>query len=209
MSIVEKSIESIWINGFANKALSLPKVNTLYNQKSINIVDKTILEFKWEVFILIPITALVFAFNIWLDNDNAFFWGLISSAPSLFWFVLGSAQLKSLTKLDYQSSSYEYLVSIRAKLISIRKFNKRLAITTVPILLLPLLVYTYYNQAGKTLGEIVGVEGLNYPTSSIFWLLPVAVIVVLAIAELHFRVTVPKTTAAIDQLIEDIEVLIE
>jgi hypothetical protein len=204
---MDKSIENIWKNGFANKQLIIPKIEKLYNQKSIGYVEKIITGFKWEIFILIPTTVLTFLFNIWLGNDNAIFWGIISSIPSLIWFFLGKSQLKSLIKLDYQSCSYDYLVSIQKKLISIRKFNRNLAISSVPILLFPLLIYTYFNQAGKTIGEIFGVDGLNYSTITIFLLLPIFTLLVAIIAQIHFKIIVTKTTAGIDTLIYEIEEL--
>ncbi len=38
---MEKSIESIWKQGFLNSdALVAPKLNNLYNQKSIHLIDK-------------------------------------------------------------------------------------------------------------------------------------------------------------------------
>ena len=80
---MDKSIENIWRNGFANIQLTIPKIEKLYNQKSISYAEKMIVGFKWEVFILIPATALIFLFNIWLENDNAIFWGIISNTYKL------------------------------------------------------------------------------------------------------------------------------
>ena len=204
---MDRSIENIWENGFENKKHIVPKLEKLYNQKSISYVEQMINGFKWEVLILIPATLLIFLFNIWLDNDNAIFWGAISSIPSVFWFFIGKVQLKSLIKLDYQASSYDYLVSIRMKLISIRKYNRNLAITSVPILLLPMILYTYFKQTGKTIGEIFDINGLNYPTITLFLLLPICTVLVAIISQIHFKTVASKTTAAIDVLINEIEVL--
>lgn len=204
---MDKSIENIWKSGYVNKQFILPKIEKMYNQKSISFVEKMIAGFKWEVYILIPATALIFLFNIWLDNDNAIFWGIISSIPGLIWFFLGKEQLKSLKKLDYLLCSYDYLVSIRAKLISIRKYNRNLAIFSVPILLFPMLLYTYYNQAGKTIGEIFGINGFNYSTIYIFLLLPIFTLLTVIIANINFKFVVSKTTKGIDALISEIEEL--
>ena len=206
---MKKSIENIWKSGYVNKQFILPKIEKMYNQKSISYVEKMIAGFKWEVYILIPATALIFLFNIWLENDNAIFWGIISSIPSLFWFFLGKKQLKSLKKLDYLLCPYDYLVSIRAKLISIRKYNRNLAIFSVPILLFPMLLYTYSNQAGKTIGEIFGVNGFNHSTIYLFLLLPIFTLLTVIIANINFKFVVTKTTTWIDALISEIEELRE
>jgi hypothetical protein len=206
---MDKSIENIWKSGYVNKEFILPKIEKMYNQKSISYVEKMITGFKWEVYILIPATALIFLFNIWLENDNAIFWGIISSIPCVFWFFLGKEQLKSLKKHDYLLSSYDYLVSIRAKLISIRKYNRNLAIFSIPIFLFPMLLYTYYNQAGKTIGEIFGVNGFNYSTIYLFLLLPIFTLLIVIIANINYKIVVTKTTTGIDALISEIEELKE
>jgi len=156
---------------------------------------------------LIPAAVLGFFLNILLGNDNAIIWGIISSIPTLMWFLLGKKQLKSLIKLDYKASAYDYLISIQSKLLSIRKFNKSLMITSTPILLFPMLLYTYYNQSGKTVGEIFGIDGLNYPSYYIFILLPIITGLVALLAQFYFKNVITKTTSGIYTLISEIEEL--
>jgi len=204
---MDKSIENIWKSGYVNKQFILPKIEKMYNQKSISYVGKMITGFKWEVYILIPAMVLSFLFIIWLENDNAIFWGVISIIPSLFWFFIRKKQLKSLKKLDHLLCSYDYLVSIRAKLISIRKYNRNLAIFSVPTFLFPMLLYTYYNQVGKTIGEIFGINDFNYSTIYLFLLLPISTLLAVIIANIHFKFVVTKTTTGIDTLISEIEEL--
>ena len=174
---MDKSIEQIWKNGFLNEDLLIPKVKSLYNQKSISMVENIINKFKKQIFLLIPLGILVFIFNIILDNENAIFWGSISAIPCFGLFLLGKKQLKELKKIDYKSNSYDYLVSIKEHINQIRSFNKKLILTCVPLGLLPMLIYTYFNQQGKTIGEIFGVDGLNYPTISIFLLIPILTLI--------------------------------
>ncbi|WP_339758438.1 hypothetical protein [Algoriphagus aquimarinus] len=204
---MDKSIENIWKNGNAKKQFRIPNIEKLYNQKSISYVEKMIIEFKSEVYILIPATVLSFLFSIWLGNDNAIYWGIIASFPGLVWFFIGKSQLKSLIKLDYQLSSYDYLVAVKTKLISIRKFNRNLIVSSSPILLFLLLIYTYYKQVGKTIGEILGVDGLNYPTISLFLLLPIFTLLLAIVAQIHFKTVNRKTTTKISKLIGEIEEL--
>ena len=200
---MDKSIEQIWKNGFLNEDLLIPKVKSLYNQKSISMVENIINKFKKQIILLIPLGILVFIFNIILDNENAIFWGSISAIPCFGLFLLGKKQLKELKKIDYKSNSYDYLVSIKEHINQIRSFNKKLILTCVPLGLLPMLIYTYFNQQGKTIGEIFGVDGLNYPTISIFLLIPILTL----IAVLIFDFLSKNKTFDITSLIKEMEEL--
>jgi hypothetical protein len=204
---MEKSIEQIWKNGFLNEDLLIPKVKSLYNQKSISIVENIINKFKKQIFLLIPLGILVFIFNIILDNENAIFWGSISAIPCFIWFLIGKNQVKSIKEIDYKSNSYDYLVAVREKINQIRSFNKRLIITCVPLGFLPMLIYTYFNQQGKTIGEIFGVDGLYYPTVFIFLLIPILTLIAVLISNFLFKIISKNRTFDITSLIKEMEEL--
>ena len=56
---MEKSIESIWKQGFLdNNAMVAPKLNNLYNQKSIHIIDKFKRMFKINLNALVCVFLL-------------------------------------------------------------------------------------------------------------------------------------------------------
>ncbi len=204
---MNKSIENIWKEGFTTNDMVIPKINDFYNKKSISHVEKVINTFKKEVTFLIPLGVCFFLFNIWLDNDNAAFWGAISALPCLFWFYLGKRQIKSIEVIDYKANSYQYLVSIREKLKKIERFNKILILSSVPITLLPMLIYTYYNQRGKSIGEIFGVEGLNLPKATIFLIVPIVMLFVLLFTEIYFKRRFVKNSDRIGSLINEMEEL--
>ena len=204
---MNKTIENIWKEGFTNKDMVIPKINDFYNKKSISLVEKVINTFKKEVTFLIPLGVCFFLYNIWLDNDNAAFWGAVSALPCLVWYYLGKRQIKSIEDIDYKASSYQYLVSIKEKLERIKRFNKRLILSIVPISLLPMLIYTYYNQRGKSIGEIFGVEGLDLPTETIFLILPIVTLFALLFAEIYFKTRFVKNSNKIGSLINEMEEL--
>ena len=204
---MNKSIENIWKEGFTDKDMVIPKVNDFYNKKSISLVEKVINTFKKEVAFLIPLGVCFFLYNIWLDNDNAAFWGAMSALPCLFWYYFGKRQIKSIEDIDYKASSYQYLVSIREKLERIERFNKRLVLSSVPITLLPMLIYTYYNQKGKSIGEIFGVDGLDFPTATIFLIIPIFTLLSILLAEVYFKSRFIKKANGIDYLINEMEEL--
>ena len=60
---MNKSIENIWKNGFASEQLTIPKIEKLYEQKSISYTEKMIARFKKEIVVLIPLAILLFLFN--------------------------------------------------------------------------------------------------------------------------------------------------
>ena len=204
---MNKTIENIWKEGFTNKDMVIPKINDFYNKKSISLVERVINTFKREVAFLIPLGVCFFLYNIWLDNDNAAFWGAVSALPCLVWYYLGKRQIKSIEDIDYKASSYQYLVSIKEKLERIKRFNKRLILSSVPISLLPMLIYTYYNQRGKSIGEIFGVEGLDLPTETIFLILPIVTLFALLFAEIYFKTRFVKNSNKIGSLINEMEEL--
>jgi hypothetical protein len=204
---MNKTIENIWKEGFTNKDMVIPKINDFYNKKSINLVENVINTFKKEVIFLIPLGFCFFLYNIWLDNDNAAFWGAVSALPCLVWYYLGKRQIKSIEDIDYKASSYQYLVSIKEKLERIKRFNKRLILSSVPISLLPMLIYTYYNQRGKSIGEIFGVEGLDLPTETIFLILPIVTLFALLFTEIYFKKRFVKNSNKIGSLINEMEEL--
>lgn len=204
---MNKPIENIWKEGFTKNDLIIPKIVNFYNKKSINLVEKIIDGFKKQVAFLIPLGVCFFLFNIWLDNENAHFLGLISASPCIFWFYLGKRQIKSISEIDYKASSYQYLVSIREKIEKIRRFNIRLAVSSIPITLLPMLIYTYYNQRGKSIGEIFGVEGLDLPTATIFLIIPIFALMAILLAEVYFKSSFIKKRNGIDYLIDEMEEL--
>ena len=69
---MEKSIEKIWTEGFlADDALIAPRVNNLYDQKSIHIIDKFTRMFKINLIsivvfslLLLVVTYVVVIFSI-------------------------------------------------------------------------------------------------------------------------------------------------
>ena len=85
--------------------------------------------------------------------------------------------------------------------------NKRLIITCVPLGFLPMLIYTYFNQQGKTIGEIFGVDGLYYPTVFIFLLIPILTLIAVLISNFLFKIISKNRTFDITSLIKEMEEL--
>jgi uncharacterized YccA/Bax inhibitor family protein len=104
---MERSIENIWKEGFLKSdALVTPKINNLYNQKSIHIIDKFKRMFKIN---LISIVAFSFIFLI-----VSFFVGIPITGVMIFVTLsvlvfINKKLLKGLDKIDKGLSSYQNL----------------------------------------------------------------------------------------------------
>ncbi len=62
---MEKSIEIIWKEGFLKKdALIAPKINDLYNQKSIDIVDKFRRMYRINIIGIVLFAVIILPMNI-------------------------------------------------------------------------------------------------------------------------------------------------
>ncbi|WP_044212014.1 hypothetical protein [Flammeovirga sp. OC4] len=104
---MEKSIENIWKKGFINQeALVAPKINALYEKKSINFVDKFIRDFKvnlWAIaiFTIVPIVLSIIG--------NVLGLGIIICLA--LWYVVyyGYKQLIVLQGLEKTNTSYDYI----------------------------------------------------------------------------------------------------
>lgn len=201
------SIEEIWKNGFINKPLEVPKINNLYNLKSINLAKKIHQSFKLEVLLNIPIIIILFCFNLWLDNDFALLWGVICVLPSVFWLIVGLKQLQYIKQISYLSNCHQYLISLQNAMNRILHYNKNLAIISVPAILTPLIIFTYYNQKGKTIGEIFGLPNLDLSTLYIFLLIPIVSILSYLIINIIYKTQNATYTTKISALIKDIEEL--
>ena len=106
---MEKSIESIWKEGFVdNEMLVVPKVNDLYNKKSENLIDKFHYLFDMNRKFIIGgafLTLFVFSF-IGVPLLGGFI------ALSLFLLLhIGKDGMKKLEQIDKNMSSYHYLKS--------------------------------------------------------------------------------------------------
>ena len=104
---MEKSIENIWKEGFLESdALVVPKINDLYNQKSIHLIDKFKRMFKIN---LIAIVAFSFAFLVISFFVGIPIMGIIFFVTLSVLVYINKKLLNDLEKIDLGESSYKYL----------------------------------------------------------------------------------------------------
>jgi hypothetical protein len=203
---MEKSIEQIWKGGFMNnKELIAPKINALYNQKSINLVDRLINNMKTELFTVI-ILGFIIALFITIAG-NHIIWGILLLLINSVWYIISKKQLKDLNDTQFNSNCYEYLIEISKKIKKIARINKRNTILSVPLTLIPILVYTYYNNQDKTLGQILGID-IDLSKSYLFILIPIAMLIAYGLYIIYLKFN-NRIENKITSLIIDMEELKE
>ncbi|MBB6461122.1 hypothetical protein [Flammeovirga kamogawensis] len=104
---MEKSIESIWKNGFINQeALVAPKINALYEKKSINFVDKFIRDFKINLWAILIFTIVPIIIGI---VGNVTLLCLLINLQLWFAVFYGKKKIDDLKSLEKTTSSFLYI----------------------------------------------------------------------------------------------------
>ena len=106
---MEKSIETIWKEGFLDsEALVVPKINNLYNQKSMYLIDKLKRMFRINTIALVVMAIAFVVIYYFIDA----LWQGIGAALLLLGFAwYNSHQIRQFDVLDQGMSSYDYLKS--------------------------------------------------------------------------------------------------
>lgn len=203
---MEKSIEIIWKEGFLQeKELSVPVINDIYNQKSQLAIEKILQRMKTEYRAIIPLSFFFFIIN-W-TMGSSIWWGLLLAANCAFWYFIGKRQYDSAKEIHFETNCYDYLVSFREKLTRILNYNLRLILISIPVLLLPMLVYTYYKQEGKTLGEVLGATNLDIHLAFIFLFIPAMMLFAYFFFRFMSRLMYGNMRIRMEMLIQDMKKL--
>lgn len=150
---MEKSIESIWKEGFLqDDALVAPKLNDLYNQKSIDLIEK--FESRYRInhrgLVIFAIFTLIVSFPIGMQYMGV---------PIFFIFIglviFSKKQLDSIQDFDRNKSSYEYLKSYRGWLQKRISVFKKVNQYIYPLIFLSTVVGFWFLDIGDRgrLGE--------------------------------------------------------
>jgi len=149
---MEKSIENIWKEGFLESdALVAPKVNNLYNQKSIHIIDKFKRMFRINLIAIVAFsfTFLVVSFFIGIPITGVIFFVTLSVLV-----FINKKLLNDLKKIDLGISSYQYLKAFnqwKNKQIAI---NKKISKFLYPIIFMSMVLgFWFKDTEGIPLGE--------------------------------------------------------
>jgi hypothetical protein len=182
---MKKSIEEIWKEGFLKSdALVAPKINNLYNQKSIHIIDKFKRMFRIN---LIAIVAFSFIFLIITYFNGMLITGIIFFAVLTVLVIINKRLLNDLEKIDKGASSYQYLRSFNEWINKQISINKRYSRFMYPIIFLSMIIGLWFIDAeGIPLGKrLVGEVLYGFPDICMIQGIPlIAIIVILIIVGL-------------------------
>ena len=216
---MEKSIENMWKEGFINSdALVAPKINDLYNQKSIHIIDKFKRMFRIN---LIAIVAFSFVFLI-----VTFFSGMLITGIGFFvtltsLVIINKKLLNGLEKVDKGVSSYQYLKVFNEWIKEQVAINKSFSRFMYPIIFLSMIIGLWFIDAeGIPLGErLVGEVLYGFPDIYLIQGIPlIAIIVIILIVGLlalfggriylwDLNLVYGRVFKKLDELMADIESL--
>lgn len=213
---MEKSIESIWQDGFLNKdALIAPKVNNLYNQKSKHIVDKYKRMFKMNIKLII-----IGSFVLLLITFLA---GMPFLGVPMFFMLNALAfvdkkLLTDLEKIDKNQTSYEYLKMFQKWMKRKTAVNRKMARFLYPVVFLSLILGFWFMKVKEaTLGQII-LNELS-PDVSLLFGMPVfgifgALVIVCFLAyfgtrfyDWDVKIVYGSVVNKIEEIIADMEVL--
>ena len=183
---MENSIENIWKQGFLNeKSLVAPKINDLYNQKSMHVVDRIKRRLKFNrnfVFIAAFVVPVAYYFM------DAIWQGLAFSLLLLFrtWYVKGVMDNTKI--LDQGATSYDYLKSfdrwlkdVLLKIETIARYSNTLF---VPLALSA--TWSFWSKHGVILKLTQRYTDLNIP------LIAIIIAVVLTVPMFYFSARINK-----------------
>ena len=149
---MEKSIENIWKEGFLKSdALVAPKINNLYNQKSIHIIDKFKRMFRINLIAIVVFSFvfLVVSFFVGIPLTGAIFFITL-----MVLVIINKRLLNGLEHIDKGGSSYQYLKAFNQWINEQVSINEKISTFLYPIIFISMIVGFWFKDAeGMPLGK--------------------------------------------------------
>ena len=176
---MEKSIESIWKKGFLQEnAMVAPKLNNLYNKKSIHIIDKFKRMFKINLNALVIFSFVVLIASYFVKIPVM---GVMMFILFNVLVLVNKRLFKGLDKIDKNVSSYQYLKSFDDWMQDQIAVNTKMSRYIYPYIFIAMVSgFWFSTQFRETLNRIFG----NYQPDMVFglpiyWMLSMLVIIML------------------------------
>ena len=173
---MEKSIESIWKDGFLEKdALVAPKINELYKQKSIHIIDKIKRMMKMNLYAIFGFAVINSGIYVALGTPIT---GIV-----IFFLLMGVCwvsikQAKTLKNIDSNLSSYDYIMTFRTWLNLAISNNSKVMRFIYPLAFLAALMPIIHAlKTVKVTQEAITQSSLHlmYGIPTVMWLIAIAI----------------------------------
>jgi hypothetical protein len=176
---MEKSIESIWKEGFLQKnAMVAPKLNNLYNKKSIHIIDKFKRMFKINLNALVIFSFILLPVSFFVKIPVM---GVMMFILFNVIVIVNKRLLKGLDKIDKNVSSYQYLKSFDTWMQEQIAIGVKMSGYIYPYIFIAMVAgFWFSNDFRETLNRILG----NYQPDMIYglpiyWMTAMLVIITL------------------------------
>ncbi len=176
---MEKSIESIWKKGFLQEnAMVAPKLNNLYNKKSIHIIDKFKRMFKINLNALVIFSFVVLIASYFVKIPVM---GVMMFILFNVLVLINKRLFKSLDKIDKNVSSYQYLKSFDDWMKDQIAVNTKMSRYIYPYIFIAMVSgFWFSSQFRENSNKILG----SYEPDMVFglpiyWMLSMLVIIVL------------------------------
>ena len=169
---MEKSIETIWKEGFLKSdALVAPKLNDLYNQKSIHIVDKFKSMYRINLIAIVAFSIIVLVVSFFTEMA---YMGILMFLLFNAVVIVNRKFKRRLEKIDKSLNSYQYLSSFNMWIKEMVEVNTKLSRYLYPYVFLSLILGFWFGGFG---GNIPGEEFINniiidYPDTYMVFGLP-------------------------------------
>jgi len=174
---MEKSIESIWKQGFLNSdALVAPKLNNLYNQKSIHLIDKFKRMFKINLKAIVGGSILFLGLSYWVGIP---FMGIGFFLTLSIIVMVNRRFSRELNKIDKSESSYHYIKAFDNWMKQQARVNRLMSRFYYPLFFFSTVFgFWHYHLHGKQLGEtITNKMLLSYPGMNLIFGVPLYIII--------------------------------
>ena len=208
---MEKSIESIWKQGFLeNNAMVAPKLNNLYNQKSIHIIDKFKRMFKINLIALVVFSFFILIASVFVKIPVM---GVLMFILFNVIVIVNKRLLKGLNDIDKNVSSYQYLKSFDTWMKAQIAVNYKMSKYIYPYIFIAMVSgFGFSSHFRETLNRILGgYQPYVLYGIPVFWVLTMIVIVVVLaifggrIYKWDLKIVYGRILKKLDELIADME----
>ena len=210
---MEKSIESIWKEGFINQeAIVVPKLNNLYSKKSIHIIDKFKRMFRYNHWYIILLALIHLTIGMVIGAPVA---GILMCCLLFVLILISNKSMKVFNEINQGASSYEYLKSFDNALKKIIAVLSRYYQFFYPLYFAFMMVgFTETDFVSKALGKIMNnSDTLMLFNLPVLWLGTAILIVTLAaifakpLFRLDLNAIYGRVMNKLDELLTDMEEL--
>lgn len=174
---MEKSIETIWKEGFLkDDALVAPKLNDLYNQKSIDIVEKFKRMYKINRIAIIAFAILIIPISY---ITKMIYMGIPMSLLFISVSFIAQKFSKQLDNIDKNTSSYDYLSSFDKWVQDMIFVNSKLSTFMYPYIFTAMVIGFWFIDLNGTTGGTLFVNGFTseFPNTTLVNGFPVLLLI--------------------------------